>query len=541
MAATVPQAVEPASAGAAWTPFRHRAFAMLWTATVVSNIGTWMHDVGAGWLMVTLAPSPLMVALVQAATTLPVFLLALPAGALADIVDRRRMLLLTQSFLLAVALALGVAAALGRVTPGLLLLFTFLGGVGAALTAPAWQAIVPELVPRPALQPAIALNSLGINIARAIGPALGGLVIALWGMAAPFLLNAASFVGVIAALAVWRRTQPAPARPERFTGAMRAGLRYAAASRPLQVTLVRAAAFFVFASCYWALLPLVARIVLTGGPGLYGLLLGCIGAGAVAGALVLPRVRAHASPDRIVLGGTAATAAAMAVLALVPFPVAAFAACAVAVAAWIAVLSSLNVSAQTALPNWVRARGLAIYLVVFFGSMTLGSLAWGRLAEATDIPAALLAAAAGALAAAWVVRHRTLPQGAGADLAPSMHWPAPVLAGAVEDDRGPVMVMIEYRIDPNRSSEFLDALEGLGRERRRDGAYRWEVFEDAAARGRYVEAFWLASWGEHLRQHERVTVADKDMQDRVRAFHVGMEPPHVTHLIAADRASARRG
>jgi len=438
------------ASAAPWSPLKERTFALIWAATVVSNIGTWMHDVAAGWLMTSLSPSPLMVALVQTATSLPMVLLALPAGALADIVDRRKLLIGVQAAMLVASAALGLVTLAGGATPALLLAFTFALGVGTALSAPAWQAAVPELVPREKLQPAIALNSLGINISRAIGPALGGFVIAGLGIAAPFLLNAASFVGIIGALALWKRDRPPAELPvERFTGAIRAGVRYARSSRPLQAALLRAAAFFVFASAYWALLPLHAREGLGLPAQGYGLLLGAVGLGAVLGALGLPRLRQRAGLDRLVLGGGLVTAAAMGLLALATEPVAAGLALFGAGAAWITVLSSLNVAAQGALPDWVRARGLAVYLTVFFAGMTGGSLLWGQAASLLGIPATLgLAAALLALASLLSWRAAPLDAAAGLDLKPSHHWSAPVLAAPVPDDRGPVLVTVEYRIDP---------------------------------------------------------------------------------------------
>jgi MFS family permease/branched-subunit amino acid transport protein/quinol monooxygenase YgiN len=518
----------------AWSPFKHGTFAMLWTATVVSNIGTWMQDVASGWLMTSLAPSPAMVALVQAATTLPVFLFALPAGALADLVDRRKLLIVTQSAVLVTTALLGVLTQLDLVTPLVLLAFTFVAGVGAAMTAPAWQAIVPELVPRPTLQPAIALNSLGINISRAIGPALGGFLIAAFGVAVPFFVNAVTFVGVITALYLWKRQATHSTLPgERFVGAIRAGLRYARESAPLRATLVRAAAFFVFASCYWSLLPLIARHELRGGPGLYGMLLTAIGLGAVAGALTLPTLKKKISSDHLVVGGTVVTAGVMAALALAPRVEVALAAFFCAGGAWIAVLSSLNVSAQTSLPNWVRARGLSVYLVVFFGSMALGSVIWGQTATYTGIQTALLIAASGAVVAILLTRRWGVHSG-GLDLAPSMHWPTPAVADGVALDRGPVMITIEYRIDPGQAAAFVTRLQELSHSRRRDGAFAWGVFEDAEKPGRYLEYFLVESWAEHLRQHERVTVADRDLQEGVQNFQLGLGKPIVSHYLAPE-------
>ena len=303
-------------------------------------------------------------------------------------------------------------------------------------------------------------------------------------------------------------------------------------SGPLTATLVRAVAFFVFASAYWALLPLVAKELLAGGPSLFGVLLGAVGAGAVGGAIVLPRLKAALGPDRTVAAGTAGTAAVLVALAAVPSQGFAVAACVLAGASWIAVLSSLHVSAQTALPDWVWARGLSVFLMVFFGFMALGSVVWGQVATWVRIPAALTIAAAGAIFGIAVSRKARLNQGEALDLAPSMHWPEPVAPKDIEPDRGPVMVTIEYRIDSADMEAFLAAIGRFSRQRRRDGAYHWGILEDAAEPGRWVEYFLVDSWLEHLRQHERVTGADRAAQDALNAFHRGDGPPAVTHLIA---------
>lgn len=522
------------SASGPWAPFGHAPFAVLWGATVVSNVGTWMNDVGAGWLMTELSPSPLIVAAVQAATTLPVFLFALLAGAVADIVDRRRMLLVVNLLLGLTATALAVVVAAGAMTPLLLLVFTFLLGTGAAFLAPAWQAIVPRLVPREELASAVALNSMGINVSRAIGPALAGALIVGLGLWSPFALNAATFVVIIAAL-LWWRPDPGPARrlpPERVGAAIRAGLAYAAASGPLRATLVRAAAFFLFASAYWAMLPLIARTVLDGGATLYGLLLGAVGAGAVVGALILPGVRARLGPDRTAAAGTLGTATVLALFALVPNQTAAIAASALAGASWIAVLSSLNVSAQTALPDWVRARGLSIFLTVFFGAMSAGSLIWGQVASAFGIPTALLAAATGALVLIPLTRHARLGGHGKADLAPSMHWPEPMVAGDAPAG-GPVAVRVAYRVPAARRDAFLALAPELRAMRRRNGAWGWELMRDAADPEAFAEAWHEPDWQAHLRHHERVTGEDRALQERVRTLLAEGTAPEVTHLLPA--------
>ena len=518
-----------------WAPLRERSFLLIWSAAVVSNIGTWMHDVAAAWLMTSLAPAPLMVALIQAATTLPVFLFALPAGALADLIDRRRLLLALQVTAAALAVLLAVIVASDLVSPGLLLLFTFLLGTMTAMGAPAWQAITPDLVPRPLLTQAVALNGVGINIARAIGPALGGLIITVLGLAWPFAFNAVSFLAVILALWLWRQQpKPASALPaERLAGAIRSGLRYARGSAPLRATLVRSASFFLFASAFWSLLPLVVRGSLAGGPALYGTLLASVVMGAVAAALVLPRLKARLGADGMVTAGTGLLAAGMALLALVPVVAVALPACLLAGLAWISVMSSLNVSAQLALPAWVRSRGLAVSLAVFFGSMTAGSIVWGFLAGLIGTPGALLLAAAGALAGILASRPWHLLGDCTLDLSPSGHWPAPVVDEAVVvADRGPVLITVEYEIDPPDAAAFAVAIDALSHARRREGAFFWQVFTDAENPRRRVEAFMLESWLAHLRQHERVTVEDRHVQEQVRALHRGGSPPRVTHLVA---------
>jgi MFS family permease len=526
----------PPVAPSPWSPFRHATFTVLWTATVIANIGTWMYNAASGWLMTTLNADPLVVSLVQVATSLPMFLFALPAGALADIIDKRRFLVAAES---AITLVSGIIAALvwlSLVTPGILLLFTFLLGVGAALTAPAWQSIVPQLVPKQDLAPAVAANSVGINISRAIGPALAGVIIAGFGIASPFWLNAVSNLGIIGALLWWRSPQTTvhqlPA--ERFASAIRAGFRHARHNPHLRATLARAIAFFLFASAYWALLPLVVRSQISGGPELYGILLGAIGAGAVGGAFALPWLKAKFGPDWVVAVGTAGTAATLVLFGLARGPIMGLTASVIAGVSWIAVLASLNVSAQVALPDWVRGRGLSMFVTVFFGAMALGSAVWGQVAGMLGLPDAHFIAAAGALIAIPLTWRWKLQTAAGIDLTPSMHWPAPVITHEVEADRGPVLVTVEYRIQAGDRKAFLAALEKLAHERRRDGAYAWGVFEDSAEEGRFLETFLVESWLEHLRQHQRVTKADRILQSAVHRYHVE-GAPKVTHFIAAGR------
>lgn len=517
--------------------FRYTTFTVIWLATVVSNIGTWMYNAASGWLMTSLDANPFTVSLIQVASSLPMFLFALPAGALADIVDKRRFLIFAEILLTVFAAASAALVWLDLMTPPLLLLFTFLLGAGAALTAPAWQSIVPQLVPKADLAAVIASNGVGINISRAVGPALGGVIIGGFGIAAPFWLNGLSNFAVIGAL-LWWRPLPASAHAlpaERLVSALTIGFRHARYNPHLRATLVRAAAFFFFASAYWALLPLVARNQIASGPALYGLLLGAIGTGAVGGAFALPWMKKILRPDWLVALGTCGTAATLLLLGLADTPALGFAACFLAGFSWIIVIATLNVSAQLSLPDWVRGRGLAMFVTVFFGAMTAGSALWGQLAGALDLPAAHFIAAAGALIGIPLSWRFKLQTGAQLDLTPSMHWPVPVMTLNAEADHGPVLITIDYHIDPQNREAFLAAIQKLGHERRRDGAYAWDVFEDTAEEGHFLETFQVVSWLEHLRQHQRVTNADRMVQDAVRKFGTSAEPK-VTHFIAASAA-----
>jgi len=526
-----PKSSETASA---FSPLRQPVFAVLWAATILGNVGTFMRDVASAWLVTDLTGSPAAVAMIQVAGTLPIFLLAIPAGVLSDIVDRRKLLIGIQILLGLVSATLLSLALADRLTVEILIGLTFVGGVGAALMGPTWQSIVPELVPKSDLRNAVALNSLGFNIARSIGPAVGGFLLVGFGAAAAYGADLLSYIIVIAALIWWKRAANAEnTLPERFGGAFRAGLRYARANRALHRALLRAVLFFIPASALWAVLPLVARQLLGGGPGFYGMLLGAVGAGAIVGATVLPRIRARFGVDGIMLGSTLIVGATAIALAAAPPQWAAVAMLLVLGAAWIAALTSLNGTIQAILPNWVRGRGLAIYLTVFNGASAAGSLFWGLVAEMTGLQGVLVVAAVVTTLSAVVALRLPLPAGE-EDLSPSDHWPEPVFAEPVGHDRGPVMVTVDYRIAAADRPAFLATITKLSQERLRDGAYAWGVSEDAADGERIVEWFLVASWAEHLRQHKRVSRADADVQAEVARFHRGPGAPVVTHLIGID-------
>lgn len=529
-------ATEPSSA---WSPLRIPIYRRLWAASLLSNVGTWMQNVAAVWLMTSLTTSATLVALVQSATALPMLLLAVFAGALADVADRRRLIIATQLVSFLVALGLGALALAGLVTPWVLLGLTAALGLCSALYLPASQAINPELVPREELPNAVALGGVSLNGARAVGPALGGALVAATGPGAVFLVNAASFLGVAAAAWSWRREAPRRTLPaERLIGALRAGFRFSRHSPQLRVVLVRAAAFVAAGSATMALLPVVAKHHLQLGATGYGALLGCIGAGALLGAALLPRLRSRLGRGGLLVAGTLGYAAGTAGTALATRfeGTAAFAVAVPALLlsglAWISTLATLNTAAQTSVPAWVRGRALGLYLTVFQGGLALTSAAWGVLAERTDAPTALLVAA-GALVLSCVTALVWRLPAADPDLAPSLHWPEPQLALPAEPGQGPVLVSVEYEVAREDVGRFLRETRELERIRRRDGATLWAVYQDAERPELFVEEFMLESWDEHLRQHARVSNADLEVEARIKGYHRGTAPPRVRHLLAA--------
>jgi MFS family permease len=538
----IPSADTKGLTASAWSPLYQPVFRALWVAAVVSNVGTWMHDVGAVWLMTSLTPSPVMVALMQTATSLPFFLLALPAGALADVVDRRRLLLVAQGWMMAAAAVLGVLTLAGLTTSWWLLALTCALGLGAALNAPAWQAMTPELVPREEVPSAVALSGVGLNLARAVGPALGGFVVAAAGPSAVFLLNAVSCVGVIVVLYRWPRALRRRALPpEHMIGAMRAGVRFVWHAPAFRTVLVRAAVFILCGSALWALLPLIARREMGLDAVGYGVLLGCLGAGAVAGAAILPRVRQRVVVDRLAIGATVVFALVTVALAALREVTWLSGVLFVGGGAWIALMSSYNAAAQAAAPAWVRARALAVYLLVFQGGIAAGSALWGAVAARTGIPIALLMAGAGLFLGLLAATRYRLAEGARLDLTPSFHWPQPAVTIEPPAEHGPILVTVEYRIDPVHAGDFVQAMREVRLERLRDGALRWELFQDPADPPHYVETFLVESWVEHLRQHERVTLSDREAEVRARALHRGPTPVAVSHLVAVHRTAGKYG
>jgi MFS family permease len=487
-----------------------------------------MQTVGAQWLLID--TSPLLVSLVQAASSLPIVVLALPAGAWADMVDRRHLLLGAQLAMFLAAAALAITTFAGTVSPALILTLTFALGCGNAVAGPSWQAIQPDLVDRGLLPQAAALNGLNMNVARAVGPAVGGVVVAVAGAGWVFALNAASFVGIAMVLAMWRspdRDDPMP--PERLVEALRAGGRYVRHALIVRRLLYRAVLFIPAASAVWALLPVIAADNLGLGSGGYGLLLGMVGAGAVAGAVVIPRLRARVGSAVLVTGAMATTAVATVLIATINQVVVVGLALLPVGAAWIAVMSSLNSGMQLALPKWVRARGLAYYLVVFQGAQALGAIIWGVVADRSSASTALLIAAAVLVIGALVGLRSPMPDTSKLDRTISTHWPAPQLTFTPDSTDGPVLVTVTYRVAEDRAVDFTNAMLGVGRSRRRTGALRWELFRDGSDPTRFVESYLIGTWAEHMRQHEhRLTGADRRFEEEAKRY--ALDEPEIAHL-----------
>lgn len=520
-------------APAPWSPLRHPVFRALWIAGLVSDFGAWMHQVGEAWLMTSLSPSPLLVALLQSADSLAIFLFSLPAGALADVVDRRRLAIVTQAWLLLAALALGLLTLGGAMTPWTLIALSFVMSIGAALDAPVWQAIVPEVIPRQELPQAVALGGVSINIARAIAPALGGLVVAAVGPYAVFLLNAATFVYVIAVLVRWRPARaPTNVPRERLVGAVRRGLRYVRHSPDLLAAFFRTGVGLFGGSCLLALLPVFARRELSLESTGYGLLYGCMGVGAVLSLALLPNSPKR-PPELTFSAGTIGFAIALLALAASRSVWVAAVAMVGAGVAWMSMLTSLNVAVQVATPSWVRARVLSVYMIVFQGTIALGSALWGTLADKTNLRLAFIVSGVTMLVGGLAGR-RWFPLGARIpDLSPSLHWPKPVLMCEPTGEAGPVLVTVEYRVSPGNEKAFIAAANSLQRLRRRNGAYQWELFRDPSSPDRFVEVYLVDSWADHLLEHERLTVDQRDAETRLRELIVPGTQPVVTHFIAA--------
>ena len=536
--ATATAAAAPDDDLSALAPFRHSVFTMLWSTWLIANLCMWMNDVASAWLMTTLTSKPIWVALVQTAATLPVFLLGLPSGALADILDRKRFLLFTQLWVAVVGVALSLAVFSGLMTPPLLLMLIFFNGVGLALRWPVFSAIVPELVPRGQLPAALALNGVSMNASRILGPLIAGAIIAGLGSAWVFLLNAVLSIAAAVVISRWERAPRVdPLGRERLTGAMRVGLQYVAQSYHLKGVLARIAIFFFHSTALMALLPLVARDIKGGAAGTFTVLLAAMGGGAVASTFALPRLRQRFSRDHLVLLGAGTQAATMAVMAVNTHLWLGVLAMALGGAAWITTANTLSVSAQLSLPDWVRARGMSMYQMAIMGASALGAAVWGQIATWHSVPVALAAGAASGALMMFFVNWRWPDRGVMEDPTPAGPMPLPsVLA---PPDSGHVIVTIEYQIDPAKAEAFRALMEESRRSRLRQGALNWDLLIDINDPGRFVEVIEDASWVDHLRRFDRVSAGDAALRERKLAFHVREEPPIVRRAVR--ETTARHG
>jgi MFS family permease len=516
----------------AWAPFRIATFRMLWIVWATANVCLWMNDVAAAWMMTSLTSSPVLIAMVQTASSLPVFLLGIPSGALADILDRRRYFMATQFWVAANAAVVFAVSISGHITAPILLILVFTNGIGLAMRWPVFAAIIPEVVPRHHLQAALALNGVAMNASRVVGPLVAGAIIAAAGSEYVFALNFILSVAAGVALSLWKRDSAPSVLPgERFIGAMRLGWQYVRESRRMKDAIARSAAFFLHSTALIALLPLVAKR-LGEGAATYTLLLSCMGVGAIVAAVQITKVRAHWTRDQLTVGGSVVQSIATAVIAVSPSTWISAIAMFVAGMAWILVANSVTLAAQLALPDWVRARGMSIYQMAIMGSSAGGALLWGKIADLSSVPASLGCAAASMLVLLVLTRKSTLEGAAEDDLTPTRPWQEPVPARPVDAHEGPVMVTIEYFIDPKRAAEFESVMAESRSARLRQGAVSWGMFEDVQQPGRFVEYFACDSWADYLRRFDRFTAADERLQAQRHAFHVGSEPPRIQRYVA---------
>ena len=514
-----------------WAPLFNAVFRRLWLVWLIANTCMWMNDVAAAWLMISLTPSPVMVALVQSASTLPVFLLGLPSGALADIFDRRRFFIITQFWVAGSATLLCLAIASGIINPTLLLVFA--NGIGLALRWPVYSALVPELVPRSQLPSALAMNGVAMNTSRIIGPVVAGALIASAGTAWVFVLNALLSVVAGFVIITWKRERKATSSlpGERFLGAMRVGLQYVRKSPPMRVALMRIFLFFVQSTGLLALLPLVAKQMPGGSAGTYTVLLASMGAGAVVSAMLIPRWRHKYPSDRIVQVGSTVQALLMVVVVFSPNLWLAVPAMIVSGIAWLTVANTISVSAQLSLPDWVRARAMATFQMGIMGGTALGAALWGQVTSLSNLQTGITMAAITGVALLWLT-HKLRLDTIGEDMTPSRQLRPPVPGWELDPRDGPVLTTIEYRIDPSRIDEFRMVMQETGRRRLSRGALSWELFRDTRDPGRFIEYMIDESWLEHVRHFDRLAYSDELLRDRRLSMHIGDGPPVVTRSIA---------
>ena len=528
---------EPEPPKNAWEPLKQPLFRALWMASLVSSLGTWIQQIANGWLMTNLKPEPLMSALVEVANTAPMALLALPAGALADLIDRRRYLLVTQCWMMLASAIMGLLTYTHQMTPLLLIVCTFVMGLGVALNSPAWHSVTPEVVPRQNLSSAVALNGLALNGARAVGPGLGGLVLVWAGPAAAFLMNSASFLAVILVLMAWKRQiEPLTTPPERFTSALKVGLRHVRHSPPLRTVILRSSSFLVCSSALWALLALTCKQEYHLDPGGYGTMMACFGVGAVISALwILPHLRQHFQVNQIVTGAWLTFAGVLFALSELPGSWVTNIPMLVGGACWLCILANFHFVVQAAAPQWVQARAMSIYLLCFFAAASTGSFLWGVVAQHIGLREALRLASALLAVGSLGGLIAPLRSSEAQNLEPSKAWPHPDVTLEPPLDHGPVLVTVEYQVDPQDAAEFREAAEKLRGFRHQNGVLQWGIFVDIADPTKYREVYIEENWGAHLRQHERVTAYETEVASKVYAFHRGPTMPPVFHYAYCDQ------
>ncbi len=512
--------------------FRNQTFRMLWVAALASNFGGLVQAVGAAWMMTSLSSSERMVALVQGSVTLPIMVFSLLAGVFADNFDRRRVMLIAQGFMFAVSIVLTVLAYQGLLTPWSLLAFTFLIGCGTALHNPSWQATMGDIVTREELPSAVSLNSMGFNLMRSVGPAAGGAIVAIAGAAAAFAVNALSYIAIIIALLRWRspvRDTRLPREP--MGSAFSAGLRYVAMSPNLIRVILRGFLFGLSAVALLALLPIVVRETLQGSAFLYGVMLGCFGAGAVGGALLNATLRARFMNEQIARGAFLGFAACTGIVAFSTQAVLSGAVLLLGGACWVLALSMFNVTIQLSTPRWVVGRALALYQTGTFGGMAAGSWLWGVVAQHGELGWALLGAAGVLVLGALIGLRLPLPEFGTVNLDPLNRFREPALRFDLKYRSGPVMVMVDYVIGQSDVPEFLSAMSRRRRIRIRDGAQQWVLLRDLENPEHWSESYHVPTWGEYVRHNERRTHADAEISDRLNALHRGPDAPQVHRMI----------
>ncbi|WP_313603450.1 MFS transporter [Rhizobium sp.] len=513
-------------------PFKNQTFRTIWIASLASNFGGLIQAVGAAWMMTSISNSQDMVALVQSSTTLPIMMFSLIAGALADNFNRRSIMLTAQLFMLAVSIALTIFAYLDLLTPWLLLCFTFLLGCGVALNNPAWQASVGDIVSREMLPQAVTLNSVGFNITRSVGPAIGGAVVAAAGAAAAFALNAASYVALMYALLRWKPERRDDALPrETLLRALSAGLGYVSMSPNILNVLLRGMLFGFSASAILALLPIVARDLVSGGPLTYGIMLGCFGVGAIGGAMSNARLREKLTSERIVQFAFLGFAASSSVIALSTNTALTALVLIVPGACWVLALSLFNTTVQLSAPRWVVGRALSFYQTTTFGGMAVGSWIWGVGAENLGVSGSLSLASLAMLVGGLAGLRNPLPQFTDVDLSPLNKFNEPMLRLDLQPRSGPIVLQIDYEIAEQDIPEFLTLMARRRRVRIRDGARQWALMRDLEHPEIWTETYHTATWADYVRHNRRRLQIDEEIWDAIRKLHRGVEGPRVHRMI----------